>query len=123
MMTETDVKGNQLFRNGDDILLRLVSENHNRKIGKIIEDKKLLEVHRDSKKHFFFKGSAYGFNDALLRSATKFDKIGLIIDNKDRYLIPISVIREQGTYLQFSQQGFEIQIFLKMSIIENYKVN
>ena len=116
-----DNNGNILYRQGNAIKLQLQNEPHPRKLGVINEELSLLEIHRDSSKHLFQKNNSYGFNEALLSSATKFNKIQLIIDDVNIYLIPIKVIKEQGNYLNFKQQGFEIQIFLTLTIIEKYK--
>jgi hypothetical protein len=118
----TDNHGNKLYRLNDQIKLHLVSEKSARVIAKIDEENKLLEVRRLSKKHLFIKGNAYGFNDSLLRTATKFDKVKLIIDNKEEYLIPLEIIKEKGKYLFFNQQGFELQIFISLNDLENYKL-
>lgn len=119
-----DNNGNVLFRQGDVIKLQLSSEPHPRKIGKIIESRKVLQVNRDSSIHLFIKNNSYGFNEALLRSATIFDKVEILEKSNgenNRYIVPLNIIFEKGSYLNFKQQGFEIQIFLKLDIIKQYK--
>ena len=117
-----DLAGNTLFRQGFNIKLMLASEPYARTLGTIHEESRTLIVRRDSKKHFFYKSSSYGFNDTLLRTASKFDTIQLVVDGNLVYNIPRMVILERGQYLQFSQQGFEIQVFLKQSIIDQYRI-
>lgn len=119
----TDNAGNMLYRQGNAIKLKLSSEPHPRKIGRIEEDKKILIIQRDSTKHLFDKINGYGFNYQLLCTATKFNKVLLeIIDKKERYLIPIDTILLDGQFLNFKQQGFEIQIFIPLTIINDFKL-
>lgn len=117
-----DNEGNRLYRVRDNIYLHLNSEPHPRLIGLIDEANNCLHVRRDSSKHLFIKGNAYGFNETILRTATKFDKVKLCIDKTNNYMIPVSVILEQGEYLNFKSQGFELQLFLKVPTIETYKI-
>ncbi len=116
-----DKEGNVLYRQNNTIKLHLKSEPHPRKIGKIDEENKQLIIERDSTKHLFEKINGYGFNYELLSSATKFEYIKLIItDKKTSYLIPLNIILTKGQFMNFKQQGFEIQIFLSLTIIEQF---
>ncbi len=121
-----DTSGNILYIQEGIIRLQLVNEPHPRKIGKLIESTSILQVNRDYNNHLFRQTNSYGFNETIIRTATKFDKVELIEkrgDDTNKYLIPLQVIKEKGTYLNFKQQGFEIQIFLKLDIIQQYKTN
>jgi hypothetical protein len=101
----------------------LVSETRARLIGTLIEEMGILFVNRDSKKHLFYQTNSYGFNDTILRTATKFSIVRLMVDGNLVYDIPVDVILARGEYLQFKEQGFELQIFLKIAIIETYKIS
>lgn len=116
-----DKVGNTLYRQGDIIKLHLASEPHPRKLGKIDEVNKKLIVERNSTKHIFHKLNAYGFNYDLLNTATKFTHVELkITDLKKKYFVPIEEIITKGQFLNFKGQGFEVQIFLSLTIIEQY---
>jgi hypothetical protein len=120
-----DNNGNLLFKQGNVIKLQLASEPHPRKIGILNEALNILQVIREPNKHLFRKNNSYGFNETILRTATKFTHIELLEKNGTillaKYLIPIKIILEQGTYLNFKGQGFEVQIFLRIETIKQYK--
>jgi len=49
-------------------------------------------------------------------------KIYLRVDNVNKYIIPINVIKEYGFFLNFKESGFEKQKFLSYEFIKNFKV-
>lgn len=117
-----DKDGNEiLINNGRSILLRLRGERKARRIGEI-NSKKQLVVHRKRIIHLHYKSQSYGFNHYIIDNAKKFNKV-LLIDERGSYLIPNKVILEKGEFLYFKQVGFELQIFLSLEIINQYKLN
>lgn len=103
------------------VWLKLKSERRKRLIGHITISTKTLRITRDRNKHLFIKGLAYGFNDYVMANAKRFDTIWLKDQNSD-WKFPISLVREQGRYLNFKEQGFERQRFLSLEQLEPYKV-
>ncbi len=71
--------------------------------------------------HLFIKGNAYGFNDYVLREQNSFDWIRLS-DETCHWKIPVKYILDNGKYLIFSQQGFELQRFVSLEELEQFRV-
>lgn len=116
-----DEYGNKLYRRKDTIFLQLTTEERPRKLGVIDEEYQVIVINRDPSKHLHRLSNSYGFNFQLLKNATVFNSIRLIIEN-EHYLIPISLIKEKGKFLFFKQQGFEKQVFLDLDEILNCKI-
>jgi hypothetical protein len=47
--------------------------------------------------------------------------VHLTIDKADTYVIPVETIGKYGRFLNFKQQGFELQRFMPMELINNFK--
>jgi hypothetical protein len=102
--------------------LKLSSESYFRNVGSINMKTRQLELVRERSKHLFRKFNAYGFNHHILQNATLFDYV-LLKDDKGAYNVPKQVILEKGKFLNFKNHGgFELQIFLPLNEIENYKI-
>jgi len=101
------------------IALKLATESHARTIGKIFHKERYLQIKRIRSRHLFQKNLSYGFNEHLIKNATKFDNVLLIDDNGER-LVPVSVIISSGSYLHFKQDGFERQLFVKLKKLDEY---
>ena len=80
-----------------------------------------LTVTRNRAKHLLQKGNAYGLNHKLLAEATRFDTVR-IVDDYGRWDIPREFILENGKFLLFAKQGFELQIFISLEQIERFKI-
>lgn len=104
-----------------NVYLQLNSENRMRKLGMINDEERKMIIKRERKKHLFRKGNAYGFNDFLLRNTQRFDIITLI-DDYQSWKIPVKEILEKGFYLNFKEQGFELQIFMSLENMESFKI-
>ena len=102
------------------IHLQLVGESRKRKVGTITKSTKTLAITRKRFKHLFIKGNAYGFNEYILANAKLFDKIKLK-DELCEWKIPVKFILENGSYLMFKQQGFERQLFVSLTQIDEFK--
>lgn len=116
-----DMHGNKIMVKDYDVILQLAG-GERRKIAFIDEVGKQLVIHRNSQKHLMRKINGYGFNEQLLKFAVKSTHILFILDGRYKYKIPIKMIQEEGQYLNFKQQGFELQLFVPMSLITNYKL-
>lgn len=113
-----DQFNNLIYRKNNGIYLQLVNDIRTRKLGTIKDDRILMR--RNESRHLFRKTNSYGFNYVLLDSLNKVKTVDLRIDGK-KYLIPIDYILKNGEFLNFKQQGFELQIFLKVELINNFK--
>ena len=115
-----DADGNEIVVKDKNISLKLASEDRSRRIG-IINSKKQLSIKRKRIIHLHYKSQSYGFNHYVIDNAKKFNKV-LLSDERGTYLIPNKIILEKGEFLYFKQQGFEVQIFLSLEIINQYKL-
>jgi hypothetical protein len=119
-----DNEGNKIITEPNDfgmcVYLQLKSEDKKRVIGVINEANRTMDIFRDREKHLFRKGNAYGFNNYVLENATKFDTI-ILKDSISRWEVPVKFILENGRFLLFKQQGFEIQKFVSLEQLEQFK--
>lgn len=88
--------------------------------GYFIEGIKLLHVTRNREKHLFRNLNAYGFNHEILYNFDNY-KIDLY-DDYNNWLIPVQFILQNGKFLHFADNKLEIQIFVKLEQIENFKI-
>jgi hypothetical protein len=106
---------------GANIHLKLAAEKKQRLIGHYYFADKTLCLKRDSDKHFFRKTKSYGFNwDIINEDFLGVEKIHLTI-NSTVYIFPKRVVELQGRFMNFKQEGFELQKFLALEIIQQYK--
>ena len=105
------------------IMLKIKGDTKIRKIGTIDKAQRVLYINRKRNAHLFMKTNSYGFNDYVMRTGTTFDKVH-ISDEHDSWIIPVMDILNKGRkYLHFKQQGFELQLFLSLEEMEQYKAN
>jgi hypothetical protein len=121
-----DCNGNQLiiehYATHANINLKLTEERRKRNIGTLDFSSRTLYVTRQRDKHLFRKMNAYGFNHYLLKEAKLFDQVTLK-DETHNWCIPREYILDKGNFLNFSNHGgFELQIFVRLSDIEKYKI-
>lgn len=119
-MTIKDKEGNELFITNHAVFLNLKSSNKplGRRLGTLAQD--TLYTYRNKALHLHRISNSYGFNLKLLQ-LPRIKTIVLNVDNDKKYIIPKEVILDKGEILFFKQQGFEKQIFIKLSILEDYK--
>jgi len=119
-----DEKGNQILaKTTDDIIsisLKLSSEKKDRILGLVNKSERTFQVNRIREKHLLKRNKSYGFNYYVIKNAKTFDKIYLL-DDISSWMIPVSFILENGSFLQFQQQGFELQIFLPLEKIQQFE--
>lgn len=108
-----DSEGNKIYYKGNDscFYLKLASGVRERKLGQYVKGR--LVVKRNRQKHLFRKNSSYGFNYHLLKetSGIKFVELS---DNIDSWLVPKAYILTHGEFLNFKEQGFELQTFITL---------
>jgi hypothetical protein len=123
--TIKDEKGNIIAtkNNGKRILLflKIPSKLKSRKLGSINLKTKIFTIRRNRERHLFKKHDAYGFNIYILKNAKTFDKIKLI-DNYSVYFFSLEYALSNIKYLTFSKSGFELQGFLSLSQLEQFKI-
>ena len=104
------------------VYLKLKSEKDKRKLGYIDFTNDSFHCNRDSSKHFHYVSKSYGFNWFILsHSELSIKNIHLVIDKTEKYIIPIDIMNKYSRVLNFKQQGFELQRFLSMEMIRNFK--
>lgn len=101
------------------ICLKLNNETREREIGKVYLKERILEIKRNREKHLFRKNKSYGFNEHVVKTGKTFDKIQLS-DEQNTYLFQKELILTKGSYLHFKDLGFERQLFLPLSEMENF---
>jgi hypothetical protein len=107
---------------GGTIFLKLKSESKKRNLGNLTIKDRSFHIIRDSNKHYHYKSKSYGFNWNIINDAELGIKsIHLIVDKKDKYVIPKTILDTYGTFLNFKQQGFELQKFLPFDMIKNFR--
>ena len=104
------------------VSLQLTAEGgRKRKLGVITKSTKTMEMKRKRSEHLFWSGNAYGFNQYVIQEAKLFDKIRLS-DEHDNWVVPVKAILEQGRHLNFKQRGYELQLFLTLEQLSQFKV-
>lgn len=132
MLGKSDNFGNDLYLRvfsdennkdvGASIYLKLKSENKRRNIGTLFFNDRSFHVIRDSSKHYHYVSKSYGFNWNIINDDfLNIKTVHLVVDKSERYIIPKSVMETYGKFLNFKQQGFELQKFLPMEIIRNFR--
>lgn len=116
-----DEAGNKLIINGNKILIKFAKGRNAKLIGVINLENRFIFVRRTRSKHLFKKLNAYGFCYRVINEAKKFDSVK-IADEFGAYLIPRQVMLDEGEFLHFKKQGFELQIFVNLFILNRYKL-
>lgn len=120
--TIADPLGNSLtIMMSGNVFLKLQSESKKRRLGYIDRPARTLVVERKRGKHLHWKSNSYGFNYLFLSKAKSFDTVTLK-DEYGTYEIKVSTILNNGK-LHFKKQGFELQVFLALEIIQNHKIS
>lgn len=104
--------------------IKLVSEKYPRNMGTYDFRDKTFYCVRDSAKHYHRITKGYAINWTIFEDPVfEIDKIHMVIDDSEHYLFPASVVKDYGKFLNFKQQGFELQRFIPLEIIKRYKIN
>lgn len=126
MHVQADAAGNELrvYMNPEishvlTVNLFVNRESRSRTLGIINTKTRTVFMKRERNKHLHRIGNAYGFNHALLKEAKKFDTV-VLRDEVSAWQIPKEIILEKGQFFFYKQTGFERQIFLSLSELENY---
>ena len=107
-----------------NIYLKLVAEKRRRLIGAYHYADNTLYVRRDSSKHLLHKNRSFGFNwDLLNEPIFDIKEVNLKVDDSRTYLLPKYFMLNYGSFLNFKQQGFELQKFIPFELIKRYEIN
>jgi len=119
MLRVQDRNGNivTLLDNGV-VELKLINENKIRVLGKI--ENNVIKIFRPFN-HIHYKTNSIGFNAALIENDFGFDFIELEFRG-NKYFFSKEVLIANCFHLQFFTNANELQKFLKLEIIEKYKV-
>jgi hypothetical protein len=116
-----DRDGNVLYVTGTDIKLYIKSENRHRNIAAFNPEERVIYITR-KEKHKHIKSNSYGFNEALLNQSVTSTHI-IFRCPEGIFKIPIKFIQDNGNYLHFAKQGFELQLFIPLEIMEEFRMN
>jgi len=104
------------------IHLKLANLRKPRLLGYVDVQTATFNCVRDCAKHYHRKAGGFGFNWEILSSNLIHIKtIALRVDDDKLYVFPKKLIEERGTFLNFKQQGFELQKFLDFNLIRPYE--
>lgn len=118
-VTLSDKDGNYFYvKNGKGsitIYLHLATENKKRELGVVNTNTGVFCIRRNPEKHIFLQNFSYGFNEYVIKTAQRFTHIHLIEDGGRQWLFPKDYVTEKGSYLHFKNEGYERQLFVKIS--------
>ena len=104
-----------------NVHLRLVSEKAPRLLGSVDFSSRTFYCRRKTGKHLHRKSNSFGFNWTVLNdSFLAIEKVYIIVDDTDHYRFRKSLMDEFGSFLNFKQQGFELQRFMNVDLISRH---
>lgn len=128
-LDDDDTGGNYLMIKQNNKLIHLYLHLKNfqkRFIGTVTKSTRTLTTRRIRSKHLFQKLNAYGFNYHVLSRQSSFDFINLSDDLGNHWKLPVKYVLESGKdaneFLHFKQQGFELQKFVSLENLEQFRV-
>lgn len=117
---------NKLMVKQNDKLIILTLKLGNlkpRHIGTVTKSTKTVQMVRDrTKNHLFREGNAYGFGYYVLKNQSCIDWVRLSDNENNYWKIPVKYIIENGRFMNFKQQGFELQKFVSLNELEQFRV-
>lgn len=133
LLGDVDNQGNNLYirvfynENKENvsanIYLKLASENKTRLLGRYDYHNKTLYCSRKMSKHYHYAAKGFGFNSRILDDPyLSIQRIHILIDEETHYEFPNSLIKNFGRFLNFKQQGFELQKFISLNLIKTHSI-
>lgn len=108
------------------IHLKLAAEADQRRVAEVDLKEKKMYMKREHGKHYHYTSKSYGFNWTVLNQCSGWDTLVLTVRYDDAdvemFAIPRKVLIQQGRVLNFNSKGFELQKFVPLSVIQEYKV-
>ena len=93
-----------------------------RLIGTITKSTRTIVMTRKRDIHLHRITNSYGFNQYVLENGFLFDTIRLSDDKGGHWKVPVKYVLENGAYLHFQSQGFELQRFVSLENLEQFRV-
>ena len=126
---DSDNQGNKLFLRvfynenkehvSANVHLKLQSGGKTRLLGKYDFHNKVFYCTRKMSKHYHYAAKGFGFNWRILDDPyLAITRVHIVIDDETHYEIPKSLIAQYGKFLNFKQQGFELQKFISLDLIK-----
>lgn len=104
-----------------NIHLKLKSEKSPRLLGSYDFITRTFYCKRNEAKHLHRKSKSFGFNWTILSDTfLSVENVYIIVDDTDHYQIPLKLIQDYGSFLNFKSQGFELQRFMSFELIKRY---
>jgi hypothetical protein len=104
-----------------NIHLKLKEEKAPRMLGNFDFQTRTFYCKRSMSKHLHRKSRSFGFNWTILGDAfLSVENVYIIVDDSEHYMFPITLIKDYGHFLNFKQQGFELQRFMSFDLIKRY---
>lgn len=122
LLEVTDQQGNKWWIEHNTVILKLIKERYNRKLGILFNERFI--VYRTRELHRFNKTNSYGFSSEVIEGLTKYTdtKVIDLYDNYGTYRLSIQDIKDKGEYLFFKEEGFEKQLFVPIAFIESKRI-
>lgn len=121
-----DTGVNKLMVKQNNKLIKLILKLGNfkpRHIGTVTKSTRTIQMVRDrTKNHLFREGNAYGFGYYVLKNQSIIDWVRLSDNENNYWKIPVKYIIENGRFMNFKQQGFELQKFVSLNELEQFRV-
>lgn len=105
------------------LYLKLLSENKKRLIGTVTRSTKTIYFKRKRSIHLFRKLNAYGMNHYILSNQSTIDWIDLSDDCGGHWKIPVKYVLDNAKYLDFDKNGFELQRFVTLDELEQFRIH
>lgn len=103
------------------LYLRLKSEKRPRLLGNIDFTTKTFFCKRSRSKHYHYKSKGFGFNWTILEDEyLNIQKVHLLVDDSERYVFEKDLVKRYGKFMNFKQQGFELQRFMSFDLIKQF---
>ncbi len=104
-----------------NIHLKLKEEKSPRQLGSFDFKTRTFYCKRNIGKHLHRKSQSFGFNWTILNDVfLGVENVYIIVDDSEHYKFPITLIKDYGHFLNFKQQGFELQRFMSFELIKRY---
>ena len=104
-----------------NVHLKLSSEGAPRMLGSYEFGTRTFYCRRKTSKHLHRKTNSFGFNWTILGDDyLRIENVYVIVDDELHYRFKKSAMDEFGRFLNFKQQGFELQRFMSYDLIKRY---
>ena len=104
------------------IILKLSGQPHERMIGKFRVRHRELEYTKHVMEHHMFKKTcAWGINHHIVEAMPNNGVISICVDDTgEKYSISVAKVKRYSKDFEFSEQGFERQLFVPVRMFDDY---